>query len=200
MKRALILILLSLAACTTTKPDPRADLIRSLSGEPVENYRFIAHEDDERVAASLINPALRSPVRVGPEPVVLGYMKVIDKKTGAATVYKNEIARSGNTISLVVRDVRTGAVVFTQSSPVAAGGICDNEQRFSDLNECICKKKGPFQCDADRSCDTLIAGFLCCLQNQGDAVSVHVIITPAFSRRCLLKGLIIDFGDLVFTQ
>ena len=198
MKRALVLILLSLAACTSTKPDPRADLIRSLPGEPVENYRFIAHEDDERVAASLINPALRSPVRVGPEPVVLGYMRVIDKKTGAATVYKNEIARSGNAISLVVRDVGTGAVVFTQSSPVAAG-ICDNEQKFSDLNECICKKKGPFQCDADRSCETLFPGILCCLQN-GSAVSVHLIITPAFSRRCLLNGLIVDLGDLVFTQ
>jgi hypothetical protein len=57
----------------------------------VENYRFIAHEDDQRVAASLINPALRSPVRVGPESVVLGYMKVIDKKTGAPA--KNAPAR-----------------------------------------------------------------------------------------------------------
>jgi hypothetical protein len=199
MKGVLVLILLLLAACTSTKPDPRADLIRSLPGEPVENYRFIAHEDDERMAASLINPALRSPVRVGPEPVVLGYMKVIDKRTGAATVYKNEIARSGNAISLIVSDVGTGAVVFTQSSPVTAGGICDNEEKFSDVNECICKKKGPFQCDADRSCDTLFPGILCCLQN-GGAVSVHLIITPAFSRRCLLKGLIIDLGDLVFTQ
>jgi hypothetical protein len=199
MKSALILILLSLTACTTIKPDPRADLIRSLPGEAVENYRFIAHEDDERVAASLINPALRSPVRIGPEPVVLGYMKVIDKKTGVATVYKNEIARSANAISLVVRDVRSGTVVFTQSSPVAAGGICDNEQKFSDLNECVCKKKGPFQCDADRSCDTLFPAMLCCLQN-GSIVSVHLIITPAFSRQCLLKGLIIDFSDLVLTQ
>ena len=91
---------------------------------------------------------------------MLGYMKVIDKSTGAATVYKNEIVRSGNTISLVVRDVRTGAVVFTQSSPVAADDIRVNEQKFSDPNDCVCKKQRPLQCDADRSCDTLLPGFL----------------------------------------
>ena len=189
-------------ACTTTRPDPRADFVRSLPGVSVEDYRFTEHEDDERAVASLINPVLRNPIKLGRDDahLVLGYAKTKDKKTGSTNIYKNEVVRSGNAFMLVVTAVPSGEIVLRQPfSPPAPHGLCDNEQKFDSLNDCLCVKKAPFQCEADRTCETLVPAILCCLKN-GTAIDVHLIITPAFSRHCLLKGIIVDIGDLVFTE
>ena len=195
-----------LSSCTTAMPDAREDLRRSLKGADVKDYVLTVNDDDAETREALTNPAVRNVITMdrGTPNVVLRYTRVHDKKTNTRKTYRAEAVRSGNEITLVVTNVATNEVVSKRTFPApqrhatAAG----SPPTFKTLADCIgdfnCTRGGALQCEANRTCQNQFAALLCCLDN-GQCISVHLVINPT-SPRCQFLGVIPGLEGLVFQQ
>jgi hypothetical protein len=198
-RSTLFLSLLLAGACATTTPDPRAALRRAINDPQADAYLFTTAEDGGLVKSSLVNPAVRDRIRLpeGDTSFNVGYTSIRDKGTNSTKIYRSDVVKSGRTVSLVVKDVSSGAVidtiVFPELPPRGSGPPI-----FPSLEDCICKGVGPAQCEADRTCRPQVIGLICC--TGGDVcLSVHILVVPK-AWRCRLRDLLGDIGDLVFTQ
>jgi hypothetical protein len=196
----------SLFACERAEiADSRADLIRSLKGADVRGYLFSLNEGEKQTTSALTNKAVQDVITLGKKDtgVVLRYTRVDDKNTNTSKTYKSEITKQNGSLALVVTELATGTVIETASFPVA-GPACEPAGQFDSINACIdefnCMNRGPFQCEANRSCKPQFAALTCCLKN-GSTISVHLIIQPVIGRWCLLQSLIPELaGGLVLSQ
>ena len=198
VRRTSLLLSLNVAgACTTMTSDPRAELLRAINDPQAGSYLFTTGEDAGVVKSSLVNPAVRDKVRLpqGDTTFNLGYTSVRDK--GTTKIYRNDVVKSGRALSLVVKDVGSGAVVdtvvFPELPPLGSGPPI-----FDSLEDCICKGVGPAQCEADRTCRPQVIGLICCT-SPTQCVSVHILVKPkAF--KCRFGDIFVDLDELVFTQ
>jgi len=195
-------------SCKTTKPDPREDLLRSLKGANVEGYHFATKEDDAQVIASLTNSAVRNLIKLdsGATNLVLRYTSVKDKNTNTSKIYKTEIVKTGTALTLQVTDIATGEVVTRQTFPAPEPhkktDATGRPPTFDSLEDCIrdfdCTRRGALQCEANRTCEDQFAALTCCLNN-GQCISVHLIIRPT-RLKCRLREIIPDFEGIVLSQ
>jgi hypothetical protein len=206
---SIVLLALGLVcSCKTTMPDPREDLVRSLKGANVEGYHFATNEDETQVIASLTNSAVRNLIKLdsGATNLVLRYTGVKDKKTNSTRTYRTEIAKTGDTLTLLVTDIASNEVVSKNTFPaLESHSTTDTTGRgptFDSLEDCIkdfdCTRRGALQCEANRTCKDQFGALICCLNN-GQCFSVHLIIRPT-TLRCILRDLIPDFEGLVLSQ
>jgi len=191
---------------TTTTPDPREDLVRSLKGANVDGYLFATDEDDTQVTASLTNSAVRDLIKLdSATSLVLRYTSVQTKNAKDTKTYKTEVTKAGTSLTLQVTDIATGAVVSKNTFPPPQPhntGETGTAPTFDTLEACIndfnCKFRGALQCEADRTCKDQFAALTCCLKN-GQCFSVHLIIRP-IPFRCRLTGFIPGVEGLVLSQ
>ncbi len=190
----------SKAARTET---PRDELVNALKGANVEGYVFATKEDDAQLVVSLTNPAVRDFIKFGggATNVVLRYSSVKDKKANTAKLYKSEVVKTGDKLSLVVTDVATGAVISDDPFPVLQIPP-DRKPTFESLDACMedfnCNRRGALLCEANRTCKDQRFSLICWL-NDGSGVSVHGIIKPT-RFRCLLTDIIPDFEGVVLSR
>ena len=189
-----------LCSCEKTAPsDPRGELLGSLKGANVEGYLFELKEDEARTTSSLTNPAVRELVQLGQgdSETVVGYTRVEDNRTNAATTYRSEVVKKGESLALEVTDLATDRIVDQGTFPVP-GPAC--EPQFETLAACVeqfnCDHKGALLCEANRTCKPQFAALTCCLTN-GQIFSVHLVIPPT-SRRCLI--VVPDLEGFVLTR
>jgi hypothetical protein len=203
---AIVLVSLGLACSrSTTTPNPREELSRSLKGANVDGYIFATEEDDAQVTSSLTNSAVRNLIKLdsGTTNLALRYTSVKDKKANTTRTYKTEVTKAGNALTLQVTDIATGEVVskntFPAPQPHNTGAA---PPTFDTLEDCIkdfnCKFRGALQCEADRTCRDQFAALTCCLKN-GQCFSVHLIIKP-IPFRCSLTGTTANLEGLVVSQ
>src|SRR5687768_2711747 len=112
MKRTLLFSIVFAGACATMTPDPRTELRRAINDPQADAYLFTTTEDAGVVKSSLVNPAVRDRIRLpeGDTSFNVGYTSVRDKGTNSTNIYRSDVVRSGRTLSLVVKDVRSGSV------------------------------------------------------------------------------------------
>jgi hypothetical protein len=197
-----------LFACKPVKTDPREDLISSLKGANVEGFNFSTEENETQAISSLTNSAVRQLVTLdgGTTSLVLRYTSVRDRKTNITKTSKTEVAKSGKELTLQVTDIASGEVIFKQIFPVPEPhqptGATSGPPTFDTLEACIndfnCTRRGPLECEANRTCQDQYAALTCCLQN-GQCFSVHLIIKPT-TFKCKLPPVIPDFEGVVFSQ
>jgi hypothetical protein len=205
---AIALLPLSLAgSCRTTAPDARGDLVRSLKGASVDGFDFGTNEDETEAIASLTNSAVRSPIRLDSATnLVLRYTAVRDKKTNTTRTYRTEVAKAGDALTVLVTDIASNEVVsknaFPRPEPQTTAGSCGGGPTFASLQECIadfdCTRRGPLQCEANSTCNNKFAGLICSL-NDGQCVSVHLIISPT-TLRCRLGAFFPDLEGFVLSR
>jgi hypothetical protein len=195
----------SLFACERAQmPDPKAELTRSLKGADVAGYLFSLNEGETETTSALTNKAVQNTITLGKgnKGVVLRYTRVEDKKANASKIYKSEISKQDGALALVVTDLGADRIIEKESFPVS-GPACEPAGQFNSINACIdefsCTRKGPLQCEANRTCKPQLAALTCCLKN-GSIISVHLIIQPAITPRCLLQDLIPDQGGGLVSQ
>ena len=199
---ALVLV----ASCKATPPDPRADFARALKGANVEGYQFATREDDAFVVTSLTNPAVRAVLRLGDaQRTPLQYTRVLDRKANTERLYRTDVVRDGATLTLVVTDLATDAVVSDRAfpapedddttPPTPTAGYDTLEQCTADFN---CEHGGRLQCAANRSCQDQLAALTCCLKS-GDCYSVHLVIKPT-APRCVIRDMVPPLEGLVLAR
>lgn len=199
-----LLALVALCSCrgvTAQEPaqDPRADLIDSLKGVDVEGYLFSLTESDAQTTASLTNRTANELVTLerGDTTLPLRYTRITE--TEAATTYRSELVKQGDSLTLAVTDLSTNKAIDEWRLPTPGPGC---EPKFESLQACIadfnCNQKGALLCEANRTCDPQFVGLTCCLTD-GTAFSVHLVVNPD-SPRCKFKDLIPDLEGLVLTQ
>lgn len=200
---AAVLLLGLVCACSEPAADPRTDLEASLEGADVEGYLFALSEDEARTTTSLTNPAVRDLVTLDREDadLPLRYTRIEDQGEEPPKTYRSAVVKDGPSLSLVVAEVGTDAVISTTEFP-SAGPACFDETEFASLPACIarfnCLNKGALLCEANRTCEPQLAAVTCCLDNDQD-FSVHLIYPPT-SIRCQLKDLVLDLEGLVLSQ
>ena len=187
----------------TTSSDPKAELTRSVKGANVDGYIFETKEDDAQALASLTNPAVRNLIRLDPgtNNVVLSYTSVKDKKANATKIYKSEIARAGEAVSILVTDFATGATVSKDTFPTAGSCCPPGLPKFDTIEACFADfkcKQVELQCEANRTCKNQFAGVTCCLNN-GQCLIADIIIRPT-SLKCQLIGTIPDLEGIVLAR
>lgn len=204
------ILLLSMGLLCSCKipaaPSPRDELVSALKGANVDGFDFATSEDESQAVASLTNRAVRGLVDMdtGPTNFVLRYTRVKDKKTNIIKTYKTEIVKAGKELSLQVTDLGSNEVVSKNAFQRAEGQAPGDPgpPTFNTLEDCIkdfdCTRRGALECEANRTCKDQFAALMCCLNN-GQCVSVHLIIRPT-SLRCRLIDLIPDFEGFVLTQ
>jgi hypothetical protein len=197
-----LLSLFLLCSCDMTAPsDSRGELLGSLKGENVDGYLFAYKEDEARTTSSLTNKAVHDLVQLGEgdSGLVLGYTRVKDNKTNAATTYKSEVVKRDASLALVVTDVAAGKIVDRTDFP-APGRACEPPGQFASLGACVerfnCTRKGALLCEANRTCKPQFAALTCCLTN-GQTFSVHLVIPPT---RITCLATVPDLESLVLTQ
>jgi hypothetical protein len=200
--RPIALLSFVLLCCSCEKPapsDPRAELLGSLKGANVEGYLFAFEEDKAGTKSSLTNPAVRDLVQLGQgdSETVLGYTRVEDNRTNAATTYRSEVVKKGESLALEITDLATDRVVDQGTFPVPDPSC---EPQFETLAACVaqfnCDHKGALLCEANRTCKPQFAALTCCLTN-GQIFSVHLVIPPT-SRRCQI--VVPDLEGFVLTR
>lgn len=206
---AIVLLSLGLAgACKTITP--REQLVRSLKGANIEGYFLATREDDIEEVASLTNSALRNPIQLGNDSLVLKYTSVKDKKANNTRIYKTEIVRKDAALTLLVTDVASGETVMKKEFPPAksridaAGGDCTKifEKSFNTPAECKrdfdldCRRGSFLLCEANRTCEPVVTELECCFKD-GHATAALLIIWP--TRRLCFTAFLPD-EDLVLTQ
>jgi hypothetical protein len=206
---AIVLLFLGfVCSCNTTMPNPREELLRSLKGANVEGYNFETSEDDAQVVASLTNSAVRKLIKLdsGAANLVLRYTRIKDKNTNTSRIYKTEITKTGNDLTLLVTDIATGEVTSTKTFPAPKShsntDTTGPTPSFDTLQDCVkdfdCTRRGAIQCEANRTCEAQFADLDCCLKN-GQCFSVLLIIRPT-SFICALRALIPDLEGLLLSQ
>jgi hypothetical protein len=196
---ALIALVLVCSCDKSALEDPRGELLDSLEGANVEGYLFALKEDAARTTSSLTNRSVQDLVQLGERDTgtVLGYTRVKDNQTKAATTYRSEVVKKDSSLALVVTDLATDKVVDRREFPVP-GPAC--EPLFDSLAACVeefnCTHKGALLCEANRTCEPQFAALTCCLKN-GDIFSVHLIIKPT---RIRCQIVVPDLEGFVLTQ
>ena len=181
--------------------DPKAELIGSLQGADVEGYLFSLTESPTQTTSSLTNRAVNELVTLeqGDTTLPLRYTRITEGEGGAATTYRSELVKKGDSLRIAVTDVTANRVVDDFTLPPPGGGC---EPQFASLQACIadfnCTRKGEIQCEANRTCDPQFVGLTCCLTD-GTAFSVHLVVNPD-SIRCRFKDLVPDLEGFVLTQ
>ena len=184
----LVTALLSLSfvfSCKTNPPDAREQLVRSLQGADVNGYLFATKEEEDRVTTSLTNPALANPVKLDSNnSLVIGYASVKDKKANSTTTLKAEVVKIDNALRLHVTDIDGHKLVVDE---IFTPRVCPGEPVFGTLSECFddfnCKVRPELQCEANRTCKSLLFDVDCCLKD-GTRIEALMIIRPT-ARRCL---------------
>jgi hypothetical protein len=200
-----LLFLLVVSSCTAAPPNPKEELLKSLKDAGATNYHFAMKESDQQEISSLSNNVIRTHVKVGKDMtnLVLRYTRVTDKKLNTTTLYKTEIARSGAALTLLITNLSTHEVISKQTFPTPKPARRDAAGRvsFDTLDECLrdfdCTQRGTLQCEANRTCEPILAAITCCL-SETECYSVHIIIKPTLLR-CLVTELIPDFDGLVLS-
>lgn len=192
--------------CAYNEPaaDPRADLEAALEGADVEGYLFTLSEDATGTTTSLTNPAVRDLVTLDREDaeLPLRYTRIQDRGEQPPKTYRSAVVKEGPSLSLVVAEVGTKAVISTTTFPTA-GPACFDGREFASLEACLtrfdCVNQGRFQCEANRTCEPQPAALMCCLDN-GEIYSVHLFYPPT-SIRCRfgtlapkLEGVVLSKG------
>jgi hypothetical protein len=203
-----LLSLSLLFACKPAKTGAREDLISLLKGANVEGFNFGIEENETQAISSLTNSAVRQLVTLdgGTATLVLRYTSVKDKKTNVTKTSKTEIVKSGKELTLQVTDIANGEVIFKQRFPApephqpadATSGLPTFDTLEACLNDFDCTRRGPLQCEANRTCQDQYAALMCCLKN-GQCLSVHLVIKPT-TFKCKLPPVIPDFEGVVFSQ
>lgn len=194
------LSLILVCSCDKTAPeDPRRELLDSLEGANVEGHLFAFKEDAARTTSSFTNRSVQDLVQLGERDtgMVLGYTRVEDNQTNAATTYRSEVVKKDSSLALVVTDLATDNVVDRRDFPVP-GPAC--EPQFDSLAACVeefnCTHRGALLCEANRTCKPQLAALTCCLKN-GDIFSVHLIIPPT---RIRCQIVVPDLEGFVLTR
>jgi hypothetical protein len=201
---AAVLLLGLVCGCSEPAADPRADLEADLQGElDVEGYLFTLSEDEDRTTTALTNPAVRDLVTLDQEDaeLPLRYTRIQDQGEQPPRTYRSAVLKDGPSLSLVVAEVGTNAVISTTTFPTA-GPACFEETEFASLQACIarfnCVNKGALLCEANRTCEPQLAAVTCCLEND-QIFSVHLIYPPT-SIRCRFKDLVPELEGLVLSR
>jgi hypothetical protein len=202
--RHLFLAVVLLVALTHCKPGASGDgdLRGSLPASDIQGYAYTKSEDANITAESVVNPAVMSltPLPKGTTNVVIGYKRIVDRKTNASHTYKNEARIAGNDVTLVVTDTASNQEVLNIKFPEAQPHA--GETQFSTLGECLadffCRNGSQLQCDANRTCRDQFWAIICCLKS-GLCVSVHGVVHPN-TIRCQIISNVIDFNGLVLTR
>jgi hypothetical protein len=187
------------------KADPKAEFIRSLKGANVDGFNYAIEEDAAQVVTSMTNNLAKDVIMMdkGDSTVVVRYTGILDRKTNTAKTYKAEAVKKGQDLSIVITDILSGAEVSKDIFPVNdfPAGPCDGP-KFDSIQACIkdfyCKKGSELLCEANKTCKDQFAGMICPLNN-GQCVSVHVVIRPT-DLRCIILGTLPDRLELAFTR
>ena len=203
-----VLSLVLVCGCSTTKPDAREDLVRSLKGANVDGYFFATSEDEVQIATSLTNSAGRNLIKLDSAAtnLVLRYTSVKQKSTNATRTYKAEVTKAGSALTLLITDIASGEVItrtpFPAPEPHSKTDSSAAPPAFDTLEDCIrdfnCTRRSALQCEADRTCQNQFAGLICCLKN-GQCISVHFVIKPT-AFRCRFIDFVGDLEGLVLSQ
>ena len=198
---SVLLLLVALSSCKPTASGG-GDLRGSLPASDIQGYAYTKSEDANTSTESLVNPAVinLTPLPKGTTSVVIGYKRIVDRKTNTAHTYKNEARIAGKDVTLVVTDTVNNQEVLNVKFPEAqphAGA------QFISANECaadfLCKNGSALQCEANRTCKDQRWATLCCPPDGGVCVSVHGVIQPT-TIRCQIISNVVDFNGLVLTQ
>lgn len=191
------LFALAIALCTIAVPASADDeLLRALGNANPADYAYSTSDDEEQDTASLTYRGLHERVTVSGSNFILKVSRVTDKKTKEARVYRTEILREKDAVTLRISDVDTGEVILdTLAPPPVVGGGGDFDECFRNFE---CNLRGPMQCEADRTCKAQVLAVTCC-DDQGNCISVHFVVRPQ-SARCALRDLVPPLEGLELTQ
>jgi len=190
--------LLALALiCTSAVPAFADDeLLRALGDAKPADYAFATSDDEEQATASLTYRGLRERVTMSGTKLILKVARVTDKKSGVARIYRTEILRVKDAVTLRISDVDTGEVILDRLAPPPVhGGGGDFDECFRNFE---CNLRGPLQCEADRTCEPQVVAVTCC-DDQGNCISVHFIVRPQ-AVRCALRDLVPNLDNGVLVQ
>lgn len=126
-----------------------------------------------------------------------------ERKAATSRTYKAEIVESDSEMALVAKDIAAGEVVRrTAVSVPEQEGLPEGGSTFETLDECIadfdCTQGPALQCEANRTCEDILAHILCCLDN-GQCLSVVFPIRPT-ELRCQLHVAFPDGGVFMALQ
>lgn len=192
-----VVLALTLVSC---KSAIGGDLRRSLPAAAIEGYLYSRVVTDEASVESLTNPAVVDSVTQpqGTTSVVVGYKRVVDRKSNTARTYKTEARRAGEQGTLVVTDLASRQVVLEQAF---VPGPNPGSSRFETIGDCIddflAKQGAALQKEANRTCREQFWGLNCCLNN-GACAGVDGSVRPNLLR-CSVVGPITPFEAAVFT-
>jgi hypothetical protein len=155
--------------------DPKSGLIQAAKGADLKGYAFASTEDDSAATASFTSPVVKTDLALKDgSNVVVGYKAVRDRKKNTTTNYRQEIARSGRSVSFVLTDLGTNQVVDRQTLAVPqddgnGGGGGGSETSCPPCSQVMhdweCNRRSALLCEANRTCqiqhDHLICGDGC---------------------------------------
>lgn len=174
---------------TTETIEIRDRLVRKLSGEYLEGFRFAFEEDETQTVASLTNGAVTKFIALedGATNLTLRYVQVKNKKTYADTTYKLEVVSTGTDLSFVSTDIATGKVINEIVIPPLVSSESNGDDTCDTIEECLAEfdssdLQSQLQMEANRTCEDQFTHVTCCLTN-GMCYSVVLIIKP-WSWRC----------------
>lgn len=185
----LVFYLGAVGACGPPASDPKGGLIQAANGADLKGYSFASTDDDSEATASFTSPALKTPTILENDgTLVVGYKAVRDKKKNTTTNYRQDIIRSGRSLSFVITDLGTNQVVERQTltipppppppppPPLPTCPTCD--KAFADFN---CNRRPSLQCEANRTCRIQLTEVVC--DNSPGQGCPHWLVLVAPTRR-----------------
>src|ERR1044071_4703752 len=92
--------------CSHPPSDPKEGLIQAAKGVDLKGYAFASTDDDSGATASFTSPALKDPtILKSAATLAAGYKAVRDKKKNTTTNYRQDVIRSGRSLSFVITDL-----------------------------------------------------------------------------------------------
>jgi hypothetical protein len=175
--------------------DVKSQLVQSLQGEYLKGFNFAYEENETHRIASLTNDAARKLIAIDDDAtsMTVRYIQVHDKKSDTNAIYKLDVVKRSENLSLVSTDVRANRVVKEIVVPEFVRQRAQDDHTYDTLEECIASFDNSeiqigLQQEANKTCEYQTAHIHCELTD-GSSVSVVLIVEPTAWRCFFNVGL-----------